>query len=289
MQRRGCGEFIYLAGDSSLDNKYWLKGWQPACNGYEDVLSPPQMKQDICYWLNYHLERLGGSSACCINTAVEATTLGSRSGSCGALYAQDRFIQEHITENDTLIVSVGGNDIALMPTPCTIAAMANLVCCTTTGCIRRGVGLGLPYFRWMFKSRVQAYIEQLISLRKPKQVLVCMIYFPDEAAVDSWAGLALCCLGYNTYPQKLQTAISKVYETATARIDLRATQTLPVPLHMTLDGKTSSDYVARVEPSISGGEKMALAFLERMGKRGGGALDPTALDPTSVSISTHRL
>jgi len=40
------------------------------------------------------------------------------------------------------------------------------------------------------------------------------------------------------------------------------TQVVPVPLFVVLDGKTSSDYVARVEPSKNGGEKMAKYLLD---------------------------
>lgn len=31
---------IYLAGDSSLDNKYWFSDTAPAVNAYEDILDP---------------------------------------------------------------------------------------------------------------------------------------------------------------------------------------------------------------------------------------------------------
>ena len=49
--------FIYLAGDSSLDNKFWLHDEKdvPAVNGYEKILSPPFMKPDISYHLNKYL------------------------------------------------------------------------------------------------------------------------------------------------------------------------------------------------------------------------------------------
>jgi len=44
--------FIYLVGDSTLDNKHWIQNynnkhnktkWRKAENGYEDVLSPPPL------------------------------------------------------------------------------------------------------------------------------------------------------------------------------------------------------------------------------------------------------
>ena len=41
-------------------------------NGYETVLSPPLMKADVCYWLNYEAVQRGAEVAC-LNTAVEPT------------------------------------------------------------------------------------------------------------------------------------------------------------------------------------------------------------------------
>mmetsp|Transcript_17372 Transcript_17372/g.42514 ORF Transcript_17372/g.42514 Transcript_17372/m.42514 type:complete len:102 (+) Transcript_17372:258-563(+) len=55
-----------------------------------------------------------------INTAVEATTLNSRTFRLGP---QDEFLRDNIEQDDVLIVSVGGNDIALAPTPCTIMSL----------------------------------------------------------------------------------------------------------------------------------------------------------------------
>ena len=56
---------------------------------------------------------------------VEATTLNER---CFTLMPQDVFLRDHIGKEDILIVSIGGNDIALRPTICTIASMAGLLC-----------------------------------------------------------------------------------------------------------------------------------------------------------------
>lgn len=57
---------VWLIGDSSLDNKHWLyssslkpvtdRAFAPAVNGYEHILSPPKMVQDVCYHLNKQLE-----------------------------------------------------------------------------------------------------------------------------------------------------------------------------------------------------------------------------------------
>ena len=63
--------------------------------------------------------------------------------------------------------------------------------------------------------RTQKYIEALTSKTKPKKILVCMIYYPDENNVPSWANAALGALGYNTNPAKIQLLIRKFFEEAT--------------------------------------------------------------------------
>ncbi|CAJ1383490.1 unnamed protein product, partial [Effrenium voratum] len=78
---------IFLAGDSSLDNKTWLfnqgapaERWRPASahapatNGYERLLQPPRMVCDVTYWMNQILHDLR-SPAFALNTAIEATRL----------------------------------------------------------------------------------------------------------------------------------------------------------------------------------------------------------------------
>jgi len=76
--------FVYLAGDSSLDPKYWLlpEARVGAVNGYETVLDPPECVPDVCYWLNLQLSQKNKGCAqedmAAIMTAVEATTLVER-------------------------------------------------------------------------------------------------------------------------------------------------------------------------------------------------------------------
>ena len=124
--RRSC---IFLAGDSSLDNKFWFDSWAAATNGYEAVLAPGRMKTDVCYWLNDELVRRGhGGRLFCLNTAVEATSLNTRA--CGRLTPQDRLIASAIGPDDVLVVSVGGNDIALEPLLFTALNLSLVACCT---------------------------------------------------------------------------------------------------------------------------------------------------------------
>jgi hypothetical protein len=80
-QQHGERSVIFLAGDSSLDNKYWILNRRQAnaINGYERVLQPPSMVCDVAYWLNHVLvTNNDGERFVCLNTAVEATTLRQR-------------------------------------------------------------------------------------------------------------------------------------------------------------------------------------------------------------------
>ena len=192
--RRGGRSAIFLAGDSSLDNKFWFSDTAAACNGYERVLRPPVQKQDVCYWLNREAARRGRSDLFCLNSAIEATSLNDRACS---LLAQDRFIREHITPDDTLVVSVGGNDLALEPLLATVLNIIPLLCFTPTACVRHGracppnthvdcgcLGCGVPgcavslfgfpfglaYFVDLFKNRVENYVRRLVGLRRPRKV-----------------------------------------------------------------------------------------------------------------------
>lgn len=47
-----------------------------------------------------------------------------------------------------------------------------------------------------------------------------------------------------------------------SHIRISGTQVIPIPLFHSLDGTRSEDYVARVEPSASGGRKMAELLLD---------------------------
>lgn len=284
--RESSDELIWTAGDSSLDNKYWFQDVRSAVGSYGQVLDPPIMNTDVTYWLNYLAEERAndrngeGTRFAAINTAVEATTVNERTRK---LRAQDVFLRDNIRPEDTLVVSIVGNDIAMAPMPCTICSILSLVnmpitclessscICATPPCDEHCCGCGpvamascacafppcLGYINHLFGTRVQKYIEQLTATTKPRRILVCMIYFPDENPIPSWAGMALKSLGYDQNPETLQYVIRKVFSEATSKIRIPSTEVIPVPLFRVLDGKVSEDYVARVEPSSQGGRKMA--------------------------------
>lgn len=255
---------VYLAGDSSLDNKYWVPSSGPGGESlpvdvpeiYGAALDRPQPKPDIAFWLNHLL----GDRATALNLAVEASTLLEREND---LLDHDRFIRDNIREEDILIVSIGGNDIALKPTFATVRHMLQLAWLTPRSSLQRGTAWSLSYFTNMFKDQVQAYVSRLCEKHKPRLIIVCMIYYPLEAATqNSWADLPLKLLGYNRFPGQLQIAITQMYELATKQIQIKGTHVVPCAFFDVMDGKNKDDYTARVEPSAEGGRKIALKLNE---------------------------
>ncbi|KAF2010183.1 hypothetical protein BU24DRAFT_428205 [Aaosphaeria arxii CBS 175.79] len=262
---------IWLAGDSSLDNKYWVPSSGPGGEPltvpvpeiYNSVLEHPRINPDVAFWMNHHLS----SRATCINTSVEATMLRERDDH---LNKHDTFIQNNISSNDALVVSIGANDIALRPTFSTIINMLNLAWLTRRTAIETGSASPLAYFAELFGARIQEYISRITSKTKPRVVIVCMIYFPLEAGKgqQGWADVNLKALGYNRYPSQLQTAIQKIYEIGTQTIRVPGVKVVPCPLYEVLDGQDPADYTARVEPSSEGGRKMAAKFVEMLEREG---------------------
>eukprot|EP00435_Cladocopium_sp_Y103_P026180 s913_g6.t1 len=263
--------FVYLAGDSTLDNKHWLfqggkslpeeKSKSAALNGYEDLLEPALMMHDVSFWVNYELAKEKPEPPIvCINGAVEESCISQRE--VEGLLAQDKFIRDSLTEDDILVVDVGGNDVALRPTCGIIVNMALLLYLTPTCFIRCCPWLvpGMWYFIYMFRVRLRRITEKLIAARKPKKVIICMLYFLDEKPGGSWADGTLKALGYDTNPEKLQTVMRQVYSLAVSGIRIPGTEVVTLPLYEVLDGKDTNDYVARVEPSDPGGHKLAVVL-----------------------------
>ncbi|KAI4618974.1 hypothetical protein J4E83_005925 [Alternaria metachromatica] len=254
---------VYLAGDSSLDNKHWVDKTSSIVPThlpgiYDKAFKHPCVpKPDVAFWINSLLEH----RATCINTAVEESMLRDRDD---VLLPHDEFIRDNIRSNDVLIVSVGANDIALRPNPSTIRHMLQLAWLTQRKSLESGTASALQYFKHMFGTKTQDYIARLTAKTKPRAVIVCMIYFPLESGLGqtSWADVQLKALGYNSYPGQLQAAIRAIYEMATKAIRIEGTEIVPCALFEVLDGKLADDYTARVEPNEAGGKKMAIRFVE---------------------------
>ncbi|KAF2249327.1 hypothetical protein BU26DRAFT_316300 [Trematosphaeria pertusa] len=260
LQNRPDKPIVYLAGDSSLDNKYWVPS--AGAGGeelgvetpeiYHQTLDRPRPKPDVAFWLNHLL----GDSATCINAAIEESMLRERDLH---LLSHDVFIRDNIRPQDILIVSVGANDVALRPTASTIWHMVQLAWLTSRSSLEHGTASSLSYFKELFGTKVEDYITRLTLRTKPRAIIVCMIYFPLEAKYgqQSWADMQLKVLGYNRNPEQLQIAIRKMYEIATHEIKIEGTEVVPCALFEVLDGSRKEDYTARVEPSKEGGRRMA--------------------------------
>ena len=305
--RQQSESLIWTAGDSSLDNKYWFSNQVPAVPGsaYERLLDPPQSKPDITYWLNHlltnallensthHEESTNDTTHmkkqkwAAINAAVEMTTLNERTF---RLWPQDEFLRDNIRADDILVVSVGGNDVALRPSPCTIINMICAIHCTPQYCLEHGCTCGtmpcddyccgcgpstcscccafppsIGYFRHLFGTRLEHYIQALTAKTKPSKILVCMIYYPDETPDPlSWAGTTLRLLGYDRNPAKLQAFVRKLFAEATSSIAIEGTHVIPIALFEAMDSKNPDNYVQRVEPSVIGGRRMAEYILDHI-------------------------
>ena len=261
---------VFLAGDSSMDNKYWIQERVKAVNGYEKLLRPSQSVPDIAYHLN-HVFSEQGMPAVCINCAVEESTIGMRAKGT-KLLQQDEFIRDHVTEDDVIICSVGGNDIALKPTAQTVVGIAWLSRCASSANVRQGTAWGLEHLRGLFGSDLSAYLRSLTQRKKPALVMPAVIYYPDmNPKSPSWASMVLKAIGYNTSPSVIQSVIDRValdVKQAVTSSGVGAAAVVPVSLSLALDGTSSEDYVARVEPSAIGGAKIASLFVATLQEQG---------------------
>ena len=77
------------------------------------------------------------------------------------------------------------------------------------------ITLHVDTYQFSLNIRTQKYIEALTAKTKPKKILVCLIYYPDENNTPSWANGALGALGYNRNPAKIQLILRKIFEEAT--------------------------------------------------------------------------
>jgi hypothetical protein len=252
---------VFLAGDSSLDSKFYqTESKEPPINGYEQILTPTHCRRDVCYWLNKEL----GPEYAVINCAVEESTLREREST---LLPQDEFIRDNISARDILVVSVGGNDVALKPTIRTAwnAAKATLLNSASYILAHPDKAWGMPHFRRLFCDETQVYVEKLVAKQKPRAICACMIYFPDEdSAAPSWSSTTLRLLAYNSHPERLQAFIMAAYECGTKNISVSGTTVVPCALFEVMDGKKSELYVARVEPSEEGGAAISRLLATRI-------------------------
>eukprot|EP00961_Rhodomonas_salina_P247016 3337429-Rhodomonas_salina.3 len=239
-----------------------------ACvNGFEDVLQPLIMVKDVAYWLNFGMQNsLNAPGKICTLTrmmSVEELTLADREKT---LLEQDVFVRDHITKEDYLIVSVGGNDVALAPTLPTIFNMF-LLSRSPDWMICKRIAPGFGYMLHLFGSKVADLISRVCAKQKPRKILLCMLYYLNQNLGTCWADDMLKKLGYNSNPAKLQLIIRTLFHAirekrVASHLADEATTVHHMQLFAVLDPSDSSNYVERVEPSVEGGRKMADAILQ---------------------------
>ncbi|KAI8942852.1 hypothetical protein NX059_000892 [Plenodomus lindquistii] len=260
LNERGDKPIVYFAGDSSLDNKYWVNTAYRDPNVvipeiYSKTLSKPEPNPDVAFWLNHYL----GDRATALNSAVEESMIRERNTN---LLPHDEFIRDNIRPQDTLILSIGGNDVALKPSLWTMINMLRLAWLTPISHLENGTASSLSYFRNLFGAKVQDYVARLTAVTKPRAVIVCMIYYPLESGLGqkSWADRQLSALGYDRWPERLQAGIRAMYRQATMEIKVDGVDIVPCALYEVMNGKVGGDYTDRVEPNEEGGRKMAEMF-----------------------------
>lgn len=239
---------VWLAGDSTLDNKYWVSGKRAARNGYEKFISPPFVRPDVCFHLNDILKEKN-ICAVAINTAVEGSTLQQRNIK---LLDHDMLIRNQIRNSDDLVISVGGNDFALSPTIHTLTNLF-LLSYASHEAIENGTAWGLASICEMIRSGLQNYVDSLTELQKPRRILICSLYYPDKNPEShGWADGILKRLG-----TRVDLLIRAIYREAVCKVVVKNSHVIYVPLFETLNGLDSSLYSQRVEPSSKGGRKIA--------------------------------
>ena len=206
-----------------------------------------------------------GLDVVCINAAVEASTLGERSSACGGprLLPQDSFVAEHLLPDDVLCVSVGGNDIAMRPTFATVCSILALIHASPEK-VKSGRAWGLQHFVRLFRDDLRRYVEHVLGGCPVAAVAVCCIYYPCLEGQGSWADGALALLRYDRDPGRLQLIVREIFRRAISGLRIPGVKVVPVPLYEFLDPASPGDYVARVEPSVLGGKKVARGILSRL-------------------------
>ena len=274
---------IFLAGDSSLDNKYWplndstekLLCNKPPINGYEDVLIGNDCVPDVAYQINQTLiENELDNEYVCINTSIEATKLEQRFDidSKVKLLAQDQFICDNMTKDDILIVSISGNDFALGPTAKIEADMRKYVKAFEENNYKEQNDLfgETGIFYGLFVNKMSEYIKKLCSKKNPKKVIICMIYFVSipffKISGGHWAKKTIDIFKYASNPDILKSFIIKCHGLIKRNYLINSGINIfeSCPLYEVLDELDNTLYLAGVEPSIKGGKLMAERFVDQI-------------------------
>ena len=285
IELRGCAPqvrrrpIVFLMGDSTLDNKFWLRACprMAAGGGYERFISPPLVVPDVTSCLIAALSSEMGLSHTVLNCAVEESTLQGRvvrqvgsSGPPQLTRPHDIFAAQACgaVTGDIMVLSLGGNDIVLSPSLSTIAALVGTLHCASISALESGTAWGFNTLIKLFRDDMQTYINALYNAgARPSTIIVLFPYLPERAGSltqSSWADTSLKLLGYDAAPENLERVMRAVYKRATCLLQpppmaSQSTRIIPVALFDgVLDSTSGSgDFIARVEPSAKGSAKIA--------------------------------
>ena len=188
---------IWLAGDSSLDNKHWFpEDEAPVVNNMEcTIMEQNKCRRDIAWWLNKKAEdRHYSQKVFAINSSYEEGKIESRSR--GRLLPQDEYLRDNLRPEDFVIVSVGGNDVALFPQlPCTIVNMAILNLCTPQICLDNACGCALPCDDYLWgKSLILIFKLMCLSFYAHFINVILSFYRFLTHRILIWLCIELLCL-----------------------------------------------------------------------------------------------
>lgn len=260
--------FIYFLGDSTLDNKHWVRNKpQKSLPLFEKNLE--YMLPDISFFMNKKLYE-NNEKYICLNFAVEENHLKNRNNSTNnnliPLNGWEDYVSSNLTENDILIVSIGGNDLALkLNIPIILNLCLSLF--LSDDLLRKNPYL-IYYILDIYKNYLKQFLLDIIKYKKPKMIVLCGVYFPCIDYQDSWCKNILNIMKYNvpSYRKNIHCVLEMLFEEGLKSLnsenipELEGIEIKYIPLYKVLNCEDKEDYVAGVEPSVQGGEKMAEAF-----------------------------
>jgi len=228
---------IYLAGDSILDNKFWVKN-EGKVNKVKNLFDIP----DIEYHMNDLIE-----DYTCINCASEESKVENK------IYNyQDKFIHDNITKDDILVISIGGNDFLLNPDNLTRLGKAQF------SRILKGKYEDENYLQILniFNLHIPKYIKYLIGKNTPKKIIYLFPYFPCEVKGQCWSSAINLIMIFKGF---LKDTMRNLYKDMKLKENI-----IKLPLFKLFNPEKEEDYIQRLEPSILGGRKIASLILKNI-------------------------
>jgi hypothetical protein len=241
-------KYIYLVGDSVLDNKYWVKNIKT--EKVRDIFTVP----DIAYHINSLLDKdkskdLNKKDYICINCAVEESKIESKNilNEHEALNEQDKFVRDNIKDDDILVVSLGGNDIML-----SFKNILPLIKVLISSNYKDSENY--KNLLNIFNLGIENYVKKILGKHQSK-VIVLFPYFPCEVYSESWGNFLLT--GMMLFKHKIKKLMKDIFEDITYPY-------IKIPLYEIFDSTKEEDYVQRLEPSYTGGLKIAKEIVKHI-------------------------